>query len=340
MASDGFKAGFIVTFVISLIAYGWIYYTHVPTEVYIRTVFNFTIISDMDQQSRIKSEPSWQSILKNGTLFFNKTTDKYTIKITNSIQIQSHYSRKLRGMELSELILFQNELLSFCDSSGIIYKINATSGEALPKHLVISDENKPDAFKMEWATKYGQELYIGSIGKEWVVDGVTKHYIPNLIKIIDKHGKISTKNWTSVYEKVRKESNTTFPGYLQHEAVIWDNDIKRWLFAPRKASETIPYDEISDETQGSNLLIQMNSWERVTNVSRFGPLEKDYGFSSFKKIPKTNHHYVVLKTKEVSKPEKIIRSKIGVIDLDGNMKSDWYDLGDIKYEGIEIMSFK
>ena len=65
----------------------------------------------------------------------------------------------------------------------------------------------------------------------------------------------------------------------------------------------------------------MNSWERITKVSTFGPFEKEFGFSSLKKIPKTTHHYLVLKTREQSVPEKIIRSKIGVIDIEGNMLS-------------------
>jgi soluble calcium-activated nucleotidase 1 len=164
-------------------------------------------------------------------------------------------------------------------------------------------------------------LYIGSIGKEWVVDGETKHFLPNLIKVVDKNFNYQTKNWTHVYEKLRVATNTTFPGYLQHEAVFWDTDLKTWMFLPRKASETVPYDEVTDELHGTNLLIQMNYWEKVVNVSRFGPLEKEYGFSSFKKIPKSMHHYVVLKTRETSTPEKIIHTKMAIIDLQGNMKS-------------------
>lgn len=39
--------------------------------------------------------------------------------------------------------------------------------------------------------------------------------------------------------------------------------------------------------------------------------------------------------KERTNP-KSIHSKIAIFDKNGNLKSDWIDAGDIKYEGIEI----
>lgn len=78
---------------------------------------------------------------------------------------------------------------------------------------------------------------------------------------------------TANYNALRKATNTSFPGYLSHEAVVWHPGKKeaflvrseyllnaapekrKWLFLPRKASENIPYDEQTDEHLASNLLL-------------------------------------------------------------------------------------
>jgi hypothetical protein len=105
--STGFRAGVVFTLIVTIISYTWMYFTHVPTQVYIRTEFNFSIISDMDQASRIPNEPVWQSYLKvkkitinfkNGTIRYNITTGNYTIELTNSTTLKSQFSRKFRGM--------------------------------------------------------------------------------------------------------------------------------------------------------------------------------------------------------------------------------------------------
>jgi hypothetical protein len=62
--SAGFRAGVVFTLTITIISYTWMYFTHVPTQIYIRTEFNFSIISDMDQASRVPNEPLWQAYLK------------------------------------------------------------------------------------------------------------------------------------------------------------------------------------------------------------------------------------------------------------------------------------
>ena len=45
-----------------------------------------------------------------------------------------------------------------------------------------------------------------------------------------------------MYQALRKASNTSYPGYLWHEAVHWDARNRRWIILPRKESQT-EYDE-------------------------------------------------------------------------------------------------
>lgn len=62
------------------------------------------------------------------------------------------------------------------------------------------------------------ELWMGSIGKEWVSDtGVVLHRNPEWIKIMDTTGHIRSVNWAHAYQALNLAANTTSPGYLWHE---------------------------------------------------------------------------------------------------------------------------
>ena len=73
---------------------------------------------------------------------------------------------------------------------------------------------------------------------------------------------------------------------------------RRWIFLPRKASQT-GYRPDEDEYKGTNLLITCNQYFSDLVVTRLGPLEKEYGFSSVRKIPGTKDLFVALKVREV-----------------------------------------
>lgn len=48
---------------------------------------------------------------------------------------------------------------------------------------------------------------------------------------------------------IRKATKTEFPGYILHEAVFFDPDLRMWIFLPRKASDNIPYSVLISKLQ-------------------------------------------------------------------------------------------
>ena len=77
-------------------------------------------------------------------------------------------------------------------------------------------------------------------------------------------------DWGPVYAALRKATNTTFPGYLWHEAVVWDGRTRKWLFLPRKASPALRYHPDSDERMGTNLLVTASENFADIEVKRIG----------------------------------------------------------------------
>ena len=98
-------------------------------------------------------------------------------------------------------------------------------------------------------------------------------------------GKITNVDWSYVYQALRHATNTTYPGYLWHEAVTFVPRTRTWYFLPRKASEDTPYDPVVDETLGTNLLIVASEDFKSIRVQTIGPLQKDRGFTTLRHIP-------------------------------------------------------
>ena len=61
----------------------------------------------------------------------------------------------------------------------------------------------------------------------------------NWIVAIDHEGKIKRYDWTNIYNKVRKAADCETPGYLVHEAVLWSEAQKKWMFLPRRVSKEV-----------------------------------------------------------------------------------------------------
>jgi len=79
-------------------------------------------------------------------------------------------------MELSDLVQWNNKLYTVCDYTGLVYELDMKRQLVLPRHIVLdgSGESSVKPSKLEWATVKDDELIVGSIGKEWVVDGVRR----------------------------------------------------------------------------------------------------------------------------------------------------------------------
>lgn len=89
--------------------------------------YRIGIISDMDKESKIGKEFSWQSYLKTGHLNWNPKTRmiKVTWDASEPLKLKSNLGEGGRGMELSELITFNAKILSVDDRTGVIYEVDS-----------------------------------------------------------------------------------------------------------------------------------------------------------------------------------------------------------------------
>ncbi|KAL6064806.1 Soluble calcium-activated nucleotidase 1 [Balamuthia mandrillaris] len=297
--------------------------------------YPFAIVTDLDKLSRDPQEFVWHAFMKKGLLIRNARAN-FTIQWEDTIRLTSSTAHKNRSMELSELAKFKGKLLAMCDYTGIVYQIS--DSRMFQRHALADGNGKePKPFKTEWATVKDDLLYLGSIGKEWVVDGKMVHYNPQWVKTVDKNGHINNYDWGANYQALRQHTNTTYPGYLSHEAVEWHPGLRKWLFLPRKASENISYDEATDERMATNLLLMASEdFSQVESV-RVGPLLPEAGFTSMKLVPDTNE-IIALRAMEVGSTTK---TWITVFDRQGNFRLEpsWQQLvsPDTKYEGLAFL---
>jgi soluble calcium-activated nucleotidase 1 len=277
--------------------------------------YRFALVSDLDLRSKHDDEGRWHSLLRKGSLCWNETSSMYTLKWHGEeMELSSRTATKGRSMELSELVVYNGKLFAMCDITGIVYRIDVDSGDVFQR-WALADGNgkKVKPFKSEWATVKDDRLYIGSIGKEWVTDGVLVHRDPQWVKVVDSHGRIRNEDWAERYELIRRATHTQWPGYLLHEAIEWDDERRQWLVTPRRAS-TDMYDPDADEHMGTNLLVRVDEHFESAQVSRLGPLEPDWGFTSTSLLPGTGgRHLLTLKAFEV---DGHTATRIALFDID------------------------
>ncbi|XP_032726361.1 soluble calcium-activated nucleotidase 1 isoform X2 [Lontra canadensis] len=101
------------------------------------TRYRIAVIADLDTESRAQEENTWFSYLKKGYLTLSDSGDKVAVEWDKGHGIlESHLAEKGRGMELSELIVFNGRLYSVDDRTGVIYQIEGT--RAVP-WVILSD---------------------------------------------------------------------------------------------------------------------------------------------------------------------------------------------------------
>jgi soluble calcium-activated nucleotidase 1 len=320
---------------------------------YYESEYPFALASDLDTKSRNPDKFEWKSYLKRGSIVRASThPETFTVRWDKALDrtLISDISRKNRSMELSELVSYNHLLLGMCDYTGIVYKIKKEEGKVFQRHLIADgngEETKP--FKIEWATVKDGLLYVGSFGLEWIEKGEIKHRNPEWVKTISPDGTIENFDWHPVYLAMRSATNTTFPGYLWQEAVHWDPRMRKWLFLPRKATNGIMYDPVSDERKGTDLIILANEDFTDIDVKRFKATAStsrdarhalyespEYGFTSVRKLPGSDGLFVATKVREIGDNTHTVMC---VFDLDGNILSSprWIEVGDDKYEGLEFV---
>lgn len=85
--------------------------------------FRIGIVTDLDTTSKSEVKPhTWVSYLKRGHLTYNSNKNYVVVSWDKGAPtlLSSTYSYKDRGMELSELLVYDGRLLTFDDRSGMV----------------------------------------------------------------------------------------------------------------------------------------------------------------------------------------------------------------------------
>ncbi|GAB0092537.1 hypothetical protein DMENIID0001_075390 [Sergentomyia squamirostris] len=296
--------------------------------------YGFEIIADRDKKA-IGSSNTFNSNMRIGGV---KVIDENKLDITftkDSFDVMTKYSYNGRGAELSELIFFHGEYYTFDDKSGIIFKIS--DNRLLVPWVVLGDGygNETNGFKNEWATVKDDHIYVGSHGIENLIKktGEIENVNMQFVKKVSRDGVVVHENWSHVYNKIRNEVGMPFPGWIMHEAVVWSQINKKWIFLPRKCSPK-SFLDVDDEKIGCNKMIFAN--EDFTTIEHLElqatPLKSERGFSSFKFLPDSNDKIIVgLTTVENG---DTITSSVIAFNLQGKILFPETKFFNDKYEGL------
>eukprot|EP01111_Echinosteliopsis_oligospora_P009692 TRINITY_DN2883_c0_g1_i1.p1 TRINITY_DN2883_c0_g1~~TRINITY_DN2883_c0_g1_i1.p1 ORF type:complete len:356 (-),score=68.27 TRINITY_DN2883_c0_g1_i1:39-1106(-) len=296
-------------------------------------VYNISVIADKDKLS--KTGTIWESVLKSGYLTRDADTGLYDISWDEETPLRGKINEEGRGMELSDLTYWNGQLWSFDDRTGVVYAVDAAHERVISK-FILADGNGHSAkgFKCEWSTVKDNVLYVGGLGKEWSKpDGEIINQDPQWVKTITPDGRVAHVNWAKVFTDLRKATGTEHPGYLIHEAVRFNPVNRRWYFLPRRVSKE-QYDDTKDESRGSNLMISTDEYFKDIKVTEVGPKIPTHGFSAFVFVPYRETEVVALKSEEF---EGSISTYITVFTLDGKVLMEETKIGDVKFEGVEIL---
>lgn len=331
-------------------------YFSVEDSIMDENTFRFAAVSDLDQLSRVTevSKPTFRSMLLPGILRRDPATSEYKVEFGAVRTLISQHNEAGRGMELSELTLFQNRLLTFDDRTGTVFEILSKNGGAdsyVAPRLVITEGmgDTDKGMKWEWATTKGNDLYMGSMGKEYTnPDGSVANTNNLWIAVVNADGQVRRVDWADNYNFVRAELRASSPGYMINEAILWSEHMRSWLFLPRRVSSEM-YDENEDERKGSNKLVVVD--EDFTKASivdiKFNVHDPLRGFSTFAFVPGTkDHHALAIRSVEedcVGGEEDVCkqRSYMSVFDvLTGDVLMHEVEIvldHMAKFEGVEFV---
>lgn len=89
------------------------------------TRYRIAVIADLDTQSRSEKTLTWFSYMLKGHLLVSDSGDQVDVEWDQErVVLESHLAEKGRGMELSELIVFNGKLYSVDDRTGVVYNID------------------------------------------------------------------------------------------------------------------------------------------------------------------------------------------------------------------------
>ncbi|MGO1626836.1 MAG: hypothetical protein ACTHXI_07025, partial [Halomonadaceae bacterium] len=282
--------------------------------------YTLAIITDEDHASQVELEDgqtAWQSTLRYDKLYrdVDPATGNACYRMEEipreeggEHQLISLIAEGGRGAEFSELVLFGKRLITFDDRTGLVCEIR-NNNQLVPRHILMtgSGDEAFKGFKSEWATLKGDQMIVGSHGKntqeEW-------------IKVLDRKYTLDSANWHQNYQRIREALNVGEQGYVTHEAAEWHPYRNCWIFFPRKIS-TAPFDEPVDERErGGNTLIMASADFSEIETLEVGERVPERGVSSFKLIPGRTNECIGLKSVEI---DDRTETWLFCFDLDGNV---------------------
>ncbi|KIH53629.1 Apyrase [Ancylostoma duodenale] len=301
-------------------------------------VYDLLVVTDLARYSKV-SDTKWQSIVRRGVLRMSADQRTFSVQWNagSNVSLTTNISAGGRAMEQSDLAVFDGRVLAPDDRTGLIYEI--LNDVAYP-WVFVSDGpgNTKKGLKIERLTVKADKLYAGGIGTEWrTKKGVYLNDNPMWVKIISRSGEVKHVNWRSVFVKIRRAVGIQYPGYVTHEAVQWSDFHHKWFFLPRRESHDV-YDEVQDESRGTNLLITAAETFSSFQVVKIGKLvHPTRGFSAFQFIPNTEDNLIIaLKSEEIH--EKPVESYVSVFDIKGNILLPDSPLNTpLKFEGIAFV---
>ena len=365
-----------------------------------RDALPFVLVSDLDRASRVQDggRPAWRATLLHGELErlpppgvdeagtgqCDPGSARYRVRLGREEELFSRHSYRERGMELSDLAQFgaDRELWSVCDSTGLLYRLRGVSVSgsdddapptALPQRVLLDDDgNSSLPCKSEWMGVKDGSLYVGGHGKEWVSAGVVRGRGAEWVRVLGADGSVRYEDWHERYGKLRAATDTSFPGYLSHEAVDWDGAQRRWIMVPRKAQASSVeggYDDTVDELRGTNLLLSVSEDFSAIQQVTLGAVDPAWGASGIRLLPvaegststvdgactaaasRQARHVLVLRSSEQGGHAE---SSLGVFSVDDGLSllaSDaggqaageagteamWVSVGPRKYEGVALL---
>lgn len=168
------------------------------------TGFRIALIADLDQQSRVAGAKAdtWRSYMKYGNLLWSAATRSLTVQwdTAEPAELRHQFALKGRGMELSELVTFNGRLLTVDDRTGLVYEVRQTNGRAdgvVPWVVLMDGDGRGSTqkgFKSEWATVKDEQLWVGSMGKEWTTAlGQFESFDPMWVKVVTAGGQVSRR---------------------------------------------------------------------------------------------------------------------------------------------------
>ena len=303
----------------------------------------FFIISDLDQASSVEGKkPNFRAVLQHGTLQYSAATHRFAVRWGEAHDILSPHNEAGRGMELSELEVWNGKLYSCDDRTGILYEIMNPHGSnpaAVPRGIMMEGNGDTSkGFKCEWMTVKDGHLLAGSFGKEYTnPDGSVKNRNNNWLKSFSPTLALTHVDWNAEFDAMRKKFGYEYPAYLLHETGLWSSLRRQWLFMPRRVSKE-PYTEDVDERMGSNMVIVGD--ESMTSFTSFtaGKVVPTHGFSSAAWVPGSQQGIVLALKSEERAADEHQTTFIMAFDMQGNVLMEESEIpGNVKFEGLAFM---